>query len=261
MDIRETLLLSVCRSTDSNDFAPDTGGLPDELPLALLEREYRDFTTIVRGKRIVDFGSGLGLQSLALAQDHGCTVVGIDSNDAIRAEAEAKARAAGLAPGQLSFVAAATPEMAGGFDVVISQNSFEHFGDPASVLALMRDLIHDSGCLLVSFGPPWYAPYGSHMHFFCKLPWINVLFPEKVVMNVRNRFRDDGATRYEEVESGLNRMSVGKFERIIRASGLRIDYQNYRCVKGVNLLGRIPIVRELFINHISVILSPETGRG
>lgn len=39
--------------------------------------------------------------------------------------------------------------------------------------------------LLITFGCPWLSPYGSHMHFFTKMPWINVFFSETTVMRVR----------------------------------------------------------------------------
>ena len=84
---------------------------------------------------------------------------------------------------------------------------------------------------------------------------MNVLFAEQTFMNVRKRFRTDGATKYEDVESGLNKMSVAKFERIITSSSLKIEFKNHRCIKEINLLARIPFLREFFINQVSVILS------
>jgi SAM-dependent methyltransferase len=145
--------------------------------------------------------------------------------------------------------------MRGQFDVVISQDSFEHFPEPDAVLHEMSLLLNRSGVLLITFGPPWFAPYGSHMHFFCKVPWINLLFSEEVVMRARSRFKSDGASTYEEVESGLNKMTIRKFESIVSSCNLKVTYRKYECVKGLNWLSRIPLARELFINHVSVVLS------
>lgn len=83
------------------------------------------------------------------------------------------------------------------------------------------------------------------MNFFCPIPWLQLLFPEKTVMAVRARYRKDGARRYEEVESGLNRMSLRKFERLVGASGLKAERIDYVGVKQMHVLTRIPIVREL----------------
>ena len=148
--------------------------------------------------------------------------------------------------------------MLNSFDVVISQNAFEHFGDPEQILNEMNSLLKDSGIVLLTFGPPWLAPYGSHMHFFCKVPWINILFSEKTVMKVRSNFRNDGAVRYEEVESGLNRMTVTRFENIVSSNNMKLITKNYECIKGMNWLAKLPLLRELFINHISAVLCKAT---
>ena len=78
-------------------------------------------------------------------------------------------------------------------------------------------------------------------------------------MKVRSLYRNDGAKRYEDVESGLNKMSVSKFERLIKTSSLEVVYKRYECVKKMNFLSKIPILRELFINHVSVILRKKGG--
>lgn len=107
---------------------------------------------------------------------------------------------------------------------------------------------------MITFGCPWFSPYGSHMHFFCKLPWVNLIFPERTVMRVRSLYRNDGAMRYEDVESGLNKMSVAKFERIIANAGMRVLFRRYTGVKGYDFLTRLPVLRELFVNRIDCAL-------
>lgn len=67
-------------------------------------------------------------------------------------------------------------------------------------------------------------------------------------MAVRSRFRDDGAQRYEEVRSGLNRMTLAKVETIIRNSGLRTEYTYYFATKGLPVVDRLPYVREFFVS-------------
>lgn len=258
MSIGERILLLLSRPAEEKDYLSNDTENTESGALNLLKRVYPSFDTLVAGKRVVDFGCGLGNQSIALVREYGCWVVGIDINKATLAKAVENAKKHSISPQRLSFVEAATPEMRGYFDVVISQNSFEHFTDPQVVLNLMISLLNSSGVLLITFGPPWFAPYGSHMHFFCKVPWINLLFPEKAVMKARSHFRSDGATTYEEVESGLNKMTVGKFESLISSCRLKPTYRKYECVKGINWLSRVPLLRELFINHITVVLSRAT---
>lgn len=251
----ERVLLSLSRDPVAADYsAGDASDGEASGSLRLLNRVFPNFAELVAAKRVADFGCGVGRQCISLVQQHGCLVVGIESNKETLQRAQDSGQAAGLVEPQLIFADRISVELRGGFDIVISQNSFEHFPDPKSVLDDMASLLKPDGKILITFGPPWYSPYGSHMHFFCKVPWINLLFSEATVMKARSHFRSDGALKYEDVTSGLNKMSIRKFEQIVNSSGLEIQYRKYRCVKGVNILGTIPIVRELFINSVTVIL-------
>jgi SAM-dependent methyltransferase len=254
MRIGERVLLLVSRPPGSEDYRSAESCCTIDNALWLLFREYPGFQKVVSGKRVADFGCGGGHQSVSLAAKYNCFVVGIDTNRKSLQKATNLAMSNSVPDTKLSFVERITDDMKGTFDAVISQNRFEYFNDPEAVLEEMRELMTKSGKLLITFGPPWLAPYGSHMHLFCKVPWMNILFSEKTVMRVRSYFRHDGATRYEDVESGLNKMTVGRFERIVSSSGLKIEYRKYGCVKGMNFLVKIPIVREFFANRVSVIL-------
>jgi SAM-dependent methyltransferase len=256
MSIAERILARLSRDPGAGDYASalEHEHVTVENALATLTWAFPRFDELVRGRRVVDFGCGYGYQSVALATKYDCTVVGIDTNPRGISKALALARSMDVPESKVSFVDRATGAMKGTFDVVISQNSFEHFGNPASILNEMVSLLADSGKILITFSPPWLSPYGSHMHFFTRVPWVNVLFPENAVMAVRRRYRDDGARRYEEVESGLNKMTLERFEGIVASSGLEIAFKRYRCVKNVNFLGAVPIVREFFVNSVSVIL-------
>jgi SAM-dependent methyltransferase len=250
----EWVLLRFSRSPQAGDFIhSDVVRTNVTGALGLLKRVFPDFDHFVRGKRVLDFGCGQGFQSVALGKLHDCDVVGIDTNEKTLALAREVAREAGLGGDNPCFVTTIPAEWRETFDVVISQDSFEHFPDPVAILNDMITLIRPDGRILITFGPPWYAPHGSHMHFFCKLPWINLIFSEETVMSVRSNFRKDGAKKYEDVESGLNCMSLGKFERIVSACGMRIALRNYECVKRLNFLSRVPLVRELFVNQITAV--------
>jgi SAM-dependent methyltransferase len=222
-----------------------TGTLTGQNPLKNLQYEYPDLKALVQRKRVLDFGCGYGDQSAALVNVYGCQATGYDTN--AKTLHDARLKNGGVA----EFVDRLEQ---GGYDVVISQDAMEHFPDPAEALQEMKGALAPGGMILITFGPPWYAPYGSHMHFFCRIPWLNLLVPESVVMAVRSLYRNDGARRYEEVESGLNRMTVAKFERLLEDFGLEVVRRRYRAVKGWKVLTRIPILRELFTSHVTVLL-------
>ena len=256
MRVGERILLAFSRPVDAPDLADAAREPGVEHALDDLLSRFPDLPERVRGHRVLDFGCGAGRQAVALARAGAAFVLGVESNARTLRGARALAAAEGIAPERLAFAPAVPQELRGGFDVVVSQNAMEHFGDPVGVLREMRAALAPGGCIVLTFGPPWYAPSGSHMHFFTRVPWVNLLFSERTVMAVRARYRADGARRYEEVESGLNRMTVGRFERLAASAGLRTERRRYDCVKGIRLLGRAPLLRELFINNVACVLAP-----
>jgi SAM-dependent methyltransferase len=257
MKIDERILLTLSRQPGSPDFSTEPAAHSDtsEDALEMLRSKYPDFHQMVFHKRVADFGCGTGRQAVALVSAEECQVCGLDTNRMTLDKAIEYANSLSLPKECLEFHERISPDMCGTFDVVISMNAMEHYPDPVATLEEMQRLLKPGGKLLITFGPPWFAPYGSHMHYFCKIPWLNLLFSERAVMAVRSRFRADGAIHYEDCESGLNKMSVAKFERIIAASGLIVKNYSYDCIKGLDFLGKLPILRELFINHISATLS------
>lgn len=214
-------------------------------PLKILEEEYPDLSTWVTGKRVLDFGCGSGEQSGALARRYSAQVVGVDVNPralgkAINAHGDVARFADRVSPTEL-------------FDVVISQNAMEHFSDPVDILGQMIRALRPGGVILMTFGPPWYAPYGAHLMHFCKLPWVHLLFPERAIMNVIAKFRGDAKVNCFE-DMGMNRMTLRKFARIVSDSGLVVDRMIYRCVKRMTFFQHVPVLRELMVNHVTAIL-------
>ena len=261
MRIGAAILRAISREPGRDDYSRETEKEASGNELALLRKEFPKFSRLVKGARVVDFGCGAGRQSVALVREEGCYVCGIDSNERSLEKAKQLALDNGLRENDIAFVGRPTREMMHAFDLVISKDAMEHYPDPIAILGEMRNLIHENGKILITFGPPWLAPYGSHMHFFCKVPWLNIIFSEQSVMAVRFLYRNDGARRYEDVESGLNKMTVSKFEKIVAQTGFVIDFMTYSCVKGQSWLSRLPYLRELFINQVSCILAVQSNKA
>lgn len=261
MSIPGELLLGLfCRAPEAVPRGSDEPYEYADDPLALLRREVPGLRELVRGKRVVDFGCGQGRQALALCQDFEAIVLGVDPHIPSLDQAQQRLEQSGLPADRLRFVAAIPEAELGSFDLVISQNAMEHFPKPGSILASMKRLLRPEGRLLISFGPLWLAPRGSHMGFFCPVPWVNLLFSEETVMKVRARYRDDGARHYEEVESGLNRMTLHRFESLIAETGLEIEFKKLTAVKNLDILTRIPHIRELCTNHVTCLLRLPSSR-
>jgi SAM-dependent methyltransferase len=138
----------------------------------------------------------------------------------------------------------------GRIDVVLSRDAFEHYPDPAAVLRQMWDLLVPGGSVFISFGPPWWHPYGCHMMFMGAPPWAHLWFTEQTIMEMRRRYRSDGATRFEEVEGGLNRMTIARFEDLVTRSRFIVRDLKLIPIRRTRLLCRNKIGRELFTSLV-----------
>jgi SAM-dependent methyltransferase len=164
------------------------------------------------GKVVIDFGCGTGTEAVEMALRGAAHVIGIDIRETVLAEARQTASRAGVAD-RCTFTTE-TDEQA---DLVVSLDAFEHFSDPEHILYLMRRLLQDDGQALIAFGPPWYHPRGGHT--FSVFPWAHLVFTEQALLRWRADFKADGATRFGEVDGGLNQMTVRRFRRLVQECG------------------------------------------
>jgi SAM-dependent methyltransferase len=217
--------------------------------LDTLDELFPSLRNEIVGKDVVDFGCGYGYQAVALARAGARSVLGIELDEA---EIEAVRNLA--AQEFLSDCVSAARTIPDGYkaDIVISKNSFEHFIDAGEVLKQMQACLKPGGKIFITFAPPWNAPWGAHMGYFCRLPWVHLLFSEATIMAVRRVFRGGPELTYREV--GLAQMSLSRFERIIAGSGPSLEYLRYDCVRGMDWLANT-FARELFVNRVSCMLT------
>jgi SAM-dependent methyltransferase len=166
----------------------------------------------IEGKDVLDFGCGEGNESVDVALHGARRVIGLDLYDKwINASSE-QAHARGVA--DKCFFGKEWHEPV---DVILSIDSFEHFADPADILQKMHALLKPDGCVLASFGPTWYHPLGGH--FFSVFPYSHLLCSESALVRWRSLYKTDGARNF--TESGLNRMTISRFETLIASSPFR----------------------------------------
>jgi SAM-dependent methyltransferase len=165
---------------------------------------------------VLDFGCGYGEEAIEMASV-ARAVYGIDIVPRYLDAARKRAQEAGVAH-KCTFgtVAPDSP-----VDVVVSLDSFEHFGDPLAILELMYQFLRPGGQVITSFGPTWYHPLGGHL--FSIFPWAHLLFSEAALIRWRSDIRSDGASRFSEVEGGLNQMTIGRFEKLIAQTKFRVQ--------------------------------------
>lgn len=245
------ILKSFCRPIGSSDYAGGTAKTTLDNSLDFLLKTVPRFLQICEGRSVLDFGCGFGYQAAALVKYHGCEVTGLDLP---RPKLLNGWKQFSDVPGLRLTTDLPRDEK---FDVVFSCGSFEHFSDPEHILRLMAGYVKPGGRVVISFAEPWFSNNGSHMGGFCRLPWVNLVFSERTIMTVRSYYRSDGAIRYGDVEGGLNQMSVAKFKRIIRSSGMRLEWMKLWPTKGLPVVTHIPGLRELLTSACSCVLVKE----
>ena len=107
-----------------------------------------------------------------------------------------------------------TREMDEQFDIVLSQNCFEHYSRPEEVLKRMIALLRPGGMLYAGFGPLWESPFGSHLSSICRIPWAHLWAGEQLIRE-HNRVRaHDQRDSWEAL--GLNRAGLPRYRRMFR---------------------------------------------
>ena len=163
----------------------------------------------IAGRTVLDFGCGPGIEVVEIVQRGAAHVVGIDIREKWLKQAQARADAAGVSDRCIFEKMWSEP-----VDVIVCLDCFEHFADPAAILRQMRALLNPGGRVLVSFGPPWGHPLGGHLYSI--FPFSHLVFPDAALVRWRSTFKTDGARTV--VDRGLNKMIVGRFERLIAES-------------------------------------------
>jgi SAM-dependent methyltransferase len=165
-----------------------------------------------RGQEVLDFGCGPGQEAVEIAERGAKHVIGVDLRQKWLELGAEHAAARGVND-RCTFAR----EWHEPVDQIVSLDSFEHFADPAAILAHMRRLLKPGGRVLAAFGPTWYHPLGGHI--YSVFPFSHLVFSERALVRWRSLHKSDGATTI--AESGLNKMTIRRFIALVEASPLR----------------------------------------
>jgi SAM-dependent methyltransferase len=209
-----------------------------------------DFFDVIRGKTVIDFGCGVGDEAIEMLHRGAARVIAIDVRQKFLDEGRARAAAAGLSD-RIVFTTAAD-ELA---DVVVSLDGFEHYDDPAAVLNFMTRCLKPCGQVIISFGTTWFHPFGGHI--FSPIPWAHLLFTDRAMVAWRKRSHPEQTARTIE-ECGLNKMTIGRFERYVEASPLRFARYEILPIRRARKLWT-PLTREFFTSVVQATLVPRTA--
>lgn len=201
---------------------------------------------LTRNRDVLDFGCGPGSEAVEIAEHGARHVVGIDLRQRWLDLGVEHAAERGVAD-RCTFAR----EWSDPVDLIVSLDSFEHFADPAAVLTHMRGLLRPGGKVLAAFGPTWYHPLGGHI--YSVFPFSHLLFSERALVRWRSLHKSDGARTIEE--SGLNKMTIRRFIRLVEASPLRFASFELLPIRPLRLIAN-RLTREFTTAAVRCVLEP-----
>jgi len=199
-----------------------------------------------RGKDVLDFGCGPGSEAVEIAEHGARHVIGIDLRQRWLELGVEHAAERGVAD-RCTFAR----EWSDPVDLIVSLDSFEHFADPAGVLAHMRGLLRPGGKVLAAFGPTWYHPLGGHI--YSVFPFSHLLFSERALVRWRAMHKSDGATTI--AESGLNKMTISRFIRLVEESPLKFASFELLPIRPLRLIAN-RLTREFTTAAVRCVMEP-----
>jgi ubiquinone/menaquinone biosynthesis C-methylase UbiE len=178
----------------------------------------------LRGKHILDIGTGLGGKLPFYVEAGAKAVTGIDINAQSLCTAHNHIIAHGLSSA-LRLVrcdAAQLPFPNNSFDAIVSINVFEHIERVECAVQEAYRVLEPGGIAFLHL-PPYFSAWGAHLENWIHFPWPHLLFSERTLMRVAAR---------EDARQHLSRQFV---------EAARIDWQASR--------DRIPDVNHVTLHH------------
>ncbi len=199
------------------------------------------------GKRVLDFGCGMGGMTLWYAKNWDCLVDGVDLDPAHVRVAEYLKDKHHLPNARFFCQNVLEKPLTGQYDFIVLNDVAEHIPLPElkQILLQLKERLAPEGVIFLSF-PPWRSPYASHVVRAVGIPWCQFL-PEKLLFRlIRKNNRQLTGSHESDLLSayqGLNRLTYDSLSSLARTAGLRLLWRKSHC-----LLNRFRWLREWNFN-------------
>jgi len=193
------------------------------------------------GKKVLDFGCGMGGMTLWYATNWDCEVMGLDidaNHIEVSKNMKLRHQVHNVQFEQRNLLEEPLPKEIS-FDNIFMNDVVEHIPLPIlkSLFEKLHNYISDTGQIFVSY-PPWKSPHASHVSHAVGLPWCQFL-PERRLkkMIAKNNIEIIGDLEPDLLSAyeSLNKLEHSSFKKLLTSAGWNIEYR-----KSYSLLNKIP---------------------
>ena len=255
-----------------------------------IEYQYRSSETLRRrflheidlqDRVVADVGSGLGGRAPYFVEAGARRVYCIDINRAeLTTGSQIIAERFPRAAQRIEFAHPDAFRPHDAIDLALLVDSFEHFVNPAEVLQQVYAWLRPGGLLWIgSFG--WYHPRASHCLEHVPIPWCQLFFSEKAILDTIRSIihgrgyepnlweRLEGLDRWNGVETlrqrpgePLNMLSLRGVRQVLRSSPFELRSFRVHALRSgrgkagrvAALAARLPLINEVFHSYYTAVL-------
>ena len=156
------------------------------------------------------------------------------------------------------------------YDLIILKDVIEHIPNQERVIPRLKEFLKEDGKIFFGF-PPWYMPFGGHQQISSSkvlraLPWFHLL-PRFLYQSIIRFFGERERIEEELLEIKATGISIERFERIVRDSGLRVRKRQFfftnpiykykfglRVMRQPAVLSYVPFLRNFYTTAVYYII-------
>jgi ubiquinone/menaquinone biosynthesis C-methylase UbiE len=224
---------------------------------------------IFTGKAVLDLGCGYSGKAVAYSKHHPQFICGADISVPVIQEAQAYVNRLQIPVAFVGADAGDLPFADATFDIVVSDDGFDHFKQPGRVIAEISRVLKPGGLAFISF-VPYYSRECSHMNEYLLVPWHHVLFSKRAIRQALDlvaaydarqesfdlsKYRSSVDGVFNTFENHLSRLSMRRFvEELQRTEGFRLVRLRKQSRNWARPLTYLPWLNEPFTDGVYCVL-------
>jgi len=192
-----------------------------ESQLELASKRLHELSEIVdlKERNVLEIGCGKGYLSKVLADEYGCSVVGIDIYEDVEWQ---KLRNRPNLDYLVLDLSQSNPFTVESFDLIVSFVAWEHMMHPFTMLKECCRILKSDGKMYIHANL-YRAPRASHLYRDIYFPFPHLLFPEEVIAEFC--LKNGVSKKYFDQYYYRNKLTYGQYKEYFELLNLGIEYE------------------------------------